>query len=109
MGVALLANSFLVLAEVLEDRSSRWVAEIIFRSSWGWSPFSGEIEMLFRIQHLPRVIARFEECCSVVRARARATSSSMARCAADGNELMRFRYASSSASTGGDKVYNAAA
>lgn len=106
------ANSFPALVELPEGHSSRRVVEIIFRSSWGLPPFAGAIEMLFRVQHPPRATARFEEYRSAVRARARtrAAASGATRCAADGNEMMRFHCAASSASAGGDgEVYDAAA
>ncbi|KAG1360833.1 hypothetical protein COCNU_09G002960 [Cocos nucifera] len=107
MEVAPPANSFPALEELPEGHSSRRVVEIIFRSSWGRPPFAGEIEMLFRVQHPPRAGARFEEYRSAVRARTAASGA--ARCAADGNEMMRFHCAPSSASAGGGEVYDAAA
>ncbi|XP_008809047.2 uncharacterized protein LOC103720875 [Phoenix dactylifera] len=101
------ANSFPALSELPEGHSSRRVVEIIFRSSWGRPPFAGEIEMLFRVQHPPKAAARFEEYRSAVRSRPAASGA--ARCAADGNEMMRFHCAPSSASAGGGEVYDAAA
>ncbi|XP_010906613.1 uncharacterized protein [Elaeis guineensis] len=107
MEVAPPANSLPALEELPVGHSSRRVVEIIFRSSWGRPPFAGEIKMLFRVQHPPRATARFEEYRSAVRAHTAASSA--ARCAADGNEMMRFHRAPSSASAGGGEVYDAAA
>ncbi|OAY68826.1 hypothetical protein ACMD2_15643 [Ananas comosus] len=81
-------GAFPTLAEVPEGHSSRRVVEIIFVSSWGAAPFPGEIEMLFRVHNPARTAARFEEYRDAVRARA--ARSGEPRCAADGNEVMRF-------------------
>ncbi|XP_074558693.1 uncharacterized protein LOC141814656 [Curcuma longa] len=84
-----LPGRFPSLSELPRGHSSRRVVEIIFTSSW--SPdaaFPGEIEMLFRVRNPARTVARFEEHRAAVRARSGAGDS---RCAADGNEMMRFR------------------
>ncbi|XP_020593958.1 uncharacterized protein LOC110034055 [Phalaenopsis equestris] len=77
------------LVDLPPGHSSRRVVELIFESSWSprgsISPFPGEIEMLFRVHHPPRSVARFEDHRSAVRSR-----SDDPRCAADGNEMMRF-------------------
>ncbi|CAL9051631.1 unnamed protein product [Musa banksii] len=85
------------LTELPAGHSSRRVVEIIFSSSWCSSgadgvdgsaaaaAFPSEIEMLFRVHNPARTVARFEEHRASVRARA-----DDARCAADGNEMMRF-------------------
>ncbi|URD99374.1 Zinc finger protein [Musa troglodytarum] len=76
------------LTELPAGHSSRRVVEIIFSSSWcssGAGAFPSEIEMLFRVHNPARTVARFEEHRASVRARA-----DDARCAADGNEMMRF-------------------
>ncbi|XP_064965536.1 uncharacterized protein LOC135612788 [Musa acuminata AAA Group] len=90
------ANPFPTLAELPAGHSSRRVVEIIFSSSWasssssgnggGAAAFPGEIEMLFRVHNPARTVVRFEEYRAAVRARAH----NDARCAADGNEMMRF-------------------
>ncbi|KAK8963846.1 hypothetical protein KSP40_PGU011924 [Platanthera guangdongensis] len=87
------------LADLPTGHSSRRVVEIIFSSSWSprGAPFPGEIEMLFRVHHPPRAVVRFEEHRAAVRSRA-----GEPRCAADGNEMMRFH---SSVASGG--IYNA--
>ncbi|RZR90322.1 hypothetical protein BHM03_00018181 [Ensete ventricosum] len=83
------------LTELPAGHSSRRVVEIIFSSSWCSAGAGGvdgpaaaspsEIEMLFRVHNPARTVARFEEHRASVRARA-----DDARCAADGNEVMRF-------------------
>ncbi|RWW30483.1 hypothetical protein GW17_00004933 [Ensete ventricosum] len=91
------ANPFPTLAELPAGHSSRRVVEIIFSSSWasssssssgngGAAAFPGQIEMLFRVHNPARTVVRFEEYRAAVRARAH----NDARCAADGNEMMRF-------------------
>ncbi|PKA46481.1 hypothetical protein AXF42_Ash012614 [Apostasia shenzhenica] len=94
------AASLPTLADLPDGHSSRRVVEIIFSSSWSpcGAPFPGEIEMLFRVHHPPRAVACFEEYRAAVRSRA-----SDARCAADGNEMMRFH----SASAAGGGIYDA--
>ncbi|XP_042504334.1 uncharacterized protein LOC122081324 [Macadamia integrifolia] len=102
---------FPTLTELPEGHPSRNVVEIIFHTSWSPKVFSGRIDMLFKVQHLPKTVARFEEYREMVKSRASAgdlnsdtssgggrgdsiSSSSCreddARCIADGNELMRF-------------------
>ncbi|CAL9758046.1 unnamed protein product [Musa acuminata subsp. burmannicoides] len=100
------ADPFPTLAELPTGHSSRRVVEIIFSSSWSSSggrpaaAFPGEIEMLFRVHNPARTVARFEEHRAAVRARA--ARSDDARCAADGNEMMRFH-----CGVGGGVVYDA--
>ncbi|KAG0474898.1 hypothetical protein HPP92_014584 [Vanilla planifolia] len=86
------------LADLPKGHSSRRVIEIIFETTWSprGAPFLGEIEMLFRVHHPPRAVARFEEYRAAVRSR-----SNEPRCAADGNEMMRFHASSSSAASAG--------
>lgn len=87
------------LADLPAGHSSRRVVEIIFSSSWSprGSPFPGAIEMLFRVHHPPRSVARFEELRGAVSSRA-----DDPRCAADGNEMMRFH-----TSFAAGEIYNA--
>ncbi|WOK98995.1 hypothetical protein Cni_G07707 [Canna indica] len=94
-------NPFPTLAELPAGHSSRRVVEIIFSSSWssssgvnggGAAAFPGEIEMLFRVHNPARTVSRFEEHRAAVRVRA----DSDARCAADGNEMLRFHCGSGS-------------
>ncbi|CAL9077859.1 unnamed protein product [Musa hybrid cultivar] len=84
-----LADPFPTMEELPKGHSSRRVVEIIFSSSWSASAggaFPGEIEMLFRVDNPARTLARFEEHRALVRGRA----VDGARCAADGNEVLRF-------------------
>ncbi|OWM88386.1 uncharacterized protein LOC116205443 [Punica granatum] len=89
---------FPALTELPEGHPSRNVVEIIFHTGWSPKAFSGRVEMIFKVQNGPRAVAHFEEYREGVKARAaRASPRSSqpgdenARCAADGNEVMRFR------------------
>lgn len=82
---------FPALTELPEGHPSRNVVEIIFHTSWSPKSFSGRIEVLFKVQNLPRTVARFEEYREVVKSRASCGGGEeRARCVADGNEVMRF-------------------
>ncbi|KAK9103168.1 hypothetical protein Sjap_020422 [Stephania japonica] len=93
---------FPALTELPDGHPSRKVVEIIFHSSWHpKEEFSGRgrIEMLFKVQNLQKTVARFEEYREIVKSRALALTCSaardreeedVARCVADGNEVMRF-------------------
>ncbi|XP_022156447.1 uncharacterized protein LOC111023338 [Momordica charantia] len=89
------ANDFIfpALSELPEGHHSRSVVEIIFHTSWSPKAFAGRVEMIFKVQNGSKTVARFEEYREMVKARA-ATGSPAdeenARCAADGNEVMRF-------------------
>lgn len=65
--------------------------EIIFTSNW-WptTAFCGEIEMVFKVQNSSKKVAAFEEYRQKMRSCAGPNDS---RCAADGNEMMRFHSA----------------
>ncbi|MQL82389.1 hypothetical protein Taro_014840 [Colocasia esculenta] len=101
-------SSLPTLTELPAGHSSHRVVEIIFSSSWSGagSPFPGMIEMLFKVRNPPRTVARFEEYREAVRARA---GPGDARCAADGNEMMRFHCAPDGPTTtpAGDPIYDA--
>ncbi|XP_042510782.1 uncharacterized protein LOC122086134 [Macadamia integrifolia] len=94
---------FPTLTELPEGHPSRNVVEIIFHTSWSPKVFSGRIEMMFKVQHLAKTVARFEEYRELVKSRCgggggggNGGSSSASskeddvRCVADGNEVMRF-------------------
>nr|GMC87306.1 uncharacterized protein LOC109189631 [Ipomoea batatas] len=82
---------FPALTELPEGHPSRNVVEIIFHTSWSPKAFSGRIEVLFKVQNLPRTVARFEEYREAVKSRASCGGGEdRARCVADGNEVMRF-------------------
>ncbi|KAL1548075.1 hypothetical protein AAHA92_16355 [Salvia divinorum] len=83
------------LTELPKDHPSRNVVEIIFHTSWGEKSFSGQIEMVFKVQSLARTLNRFEEYRDAVKLRAGSAAAGdagedHARCIADGNEVMRF-------------------
>lgn len=110
-------KSLPTLTELPAGHSSRRVVEIIFASSWSsrGTPFPGEIEMLFRVHNPTRTVSRFEDYRAAVQGMAEGANDG--RCAADGNEMMRFQCAppSSSASavavaaaaTADDVIYDA--
>lgn len=88
---------FPTLTELPEGHSSRNVVEIIFHTSWSQKALPGRIEMIFKVNNLPKTVARFEEYREAVKARAGAGAGNPgsrreedARCLADGNEVMRF-------------------
>ncbi|CAA7410820.1 unnamed protein product [Spirodela intermedia] len=84
-------SRFATLTEVPEGHSSWGVVEIIFASTWSQTGATAprEIERLFKVRHPPRAVAGFEEYLEAVRSRA---GKQDPRCAADGNEMMRFHY-----------------
>nr|ACF22754.1 hypothetical protein-2 [Brachypodium distachyon] len=82
------AAALLAMTELPEGHSSRRVVELIFASGWGADDsVLPEVEALFRVQATARAAARFED---ARRAAARSPGAD-ARCAADGNEMMRFQ------------------
>ncbi|KAK4389456.1 hypothetical protein Sango_2282600 [Sesamum angolense] len=94
------------LVELPEGHPSRNVVEIIFHTSWGEKNFSGQVEMVFKVQNLTRTVTRFEEYRELVKSRASCAakgadgSEDLVRCVADGNEVMRF-YCLGATSNGG--------
>ncbi|GFQ04020.1 hypothetical protein PHJA_002545900 [Phtheirospermum japonicum] len=83
------------LTELPDGHPSRNVVEIIFHTSWGEKSFSGQVEMVFKVQNLTRTVTRFEEYREVVKSFVASTDAAAgvedhARCVADGNEVMRF-------------------
>ncbi|KAG9452385.1 hypothetical protein H6P81_005289 [Aristolochia fimbriata] len=87
------------LTELPEGHSSRNVVEIIFRTSWSEKAFPGTIEMMFKVHNPAATATRFEEYREAVKTRASAAAAAggglgsrreNSRCAADGNEVMRF-------------------
>ncbi|KAJ9542224.1 hypothetical protein OSB04_028730 [Centaurea solstitialis] len=76
------------VSELGPEDSGRNIVEIIFKSSWlkrDHPIFT--IERILKVHNTRRTIQRFEDCRDAVKLRAAATAS---RCAADGNELLRF-------------------
>ncbi|GMH22767.1 hypothetical protein Nepgr_024610 [Nepenthes gracilis] len=86
------------LCELPEGHPSRNVVEIIFQTRWTPKPFTGRIEMVFKIQNMQKTVSRFEDYREAVKNRAGSRSArddlckyeDTARCVADGNEMMRF-------------------
>ncbi|KAL0296227.1 UNVERIFIED_CONTAM: hypothetical protein Sradi_6674800 [Sesamum radiatum] len=83
------------LTELPEGHPSRNVVEIIFHTRWGDNSFSGQVEMVFKVQNLTRTVTRFEEYREMVKSRVSSTDATdggedHARCVADGNEVLRF-------------------
>ncbi|KAK1416432.1 hypothetical protein QVD17_32223 [Tagetes erecta] len=81
------------VTELGPEDSGRNIVEIIFKSSWqnkNHPIFT--IERILKINNTRRTIQRFEDCRNTVKNRATATATTTAtsRCAADGNELLRF-------------------
>ncbi|KAL3737997.1 hypothetical protein ACJRO7_019518 [Eucalyptus globulus] len=92
------------LTELPEGHPSRNVVEIIFHTSWGPKPFAGGIDVILKVQNGQRTAARFEEYRELVKSRAGSggpPGDEDARCAADGNEMMRFRCMGPTAREGG--------
>ncbi|XP_010533772.1 PREDICTED: uncharacterized protein LOC104809457 [Tarenaya hassleriana] len=82
------------VSELGPEDSGRNVVEIIFKSSWlkKDNPIC-KIERILKVHNTQRTIQRFEDCRDAVKARALQTPRKDARCAADGNELLRFHCA----------------
>jgi hypothetical protein len=77
------------MTELPEGHSSRRIVELIFASGWGPHAPEVEVEALFRVHSTARAVSRFEDARAAARARGAAADD--ARCAADGNEVMRFQ------------------
>ncbi|PIA50158.1 hypothetical protein AQUCO_01300713v1 [Aquilegia coerulea] len=89
---------FPALTELSEEHPSHNVLQMIFNSSWSTvNTFSGQIEMVFKVENRPKTITRFEEYREIVKTRAVCSGSpgnggkeEYGRCIADGNEVMGF-------------------
>ncbi|KAA8537526.1 hypothetical protein F0562_027134 [Nyssa sinensis] len=79
------------VSELGPEDSGRNIVEIIFKSSWlkKDNPIC-KIERILKIHNTKRIIQRFEDCRDSVKIRANNTTKKNPRCAADGNELLRF-------------------
>lgn len=79
------------VSELGPEDSSRNIVEIIFKSSWlkQNSPMC-KIERILKVHNTQRTIQRFEDCRDAVKTRALNSTRKNPRCAADGNELLRF-------------------
>lgn len=79
------------VSELDPEDSGRNIVEIIFKSSWlkKDNPIC-KIERILKVHNTQRTIQRFEECRDTVKNRALGSTKKNPRCAADGNELLRF-------------------
>lgn len=81
------------VSELGPEDSGRNIVEIIFKSSWlkKDNPICN-IERILKVHNTKRTIQRFEDCRDAVKLRANTNSNTKKdpRCAADGNELLRF-------------------
>lgn len=90
-----------VVSELGPDDSGRNIVEIIFKSSWlkKDNPIC-KIERILKVHNTQRTIQRFEDCRDTVKTRALNSTRKNPRCAADGNELLRFHCTTLSCSLG---------
>ncbi|KAH8515154.1 hypothetical protein H0E87_003855 [Populus deltoides] len=79
------------VSELGPEDSGRNIVEIIFKSSWlkKDNPIC-KIERILKVHNTQRTIQRFEDCRDAVKTRALNSTKKNPRCAADGNELLRF-------------------
>ncbi|KAM3316786.1 hypothetical protein ACQJBY_034754 [Aegilops geniculata] len=100
-------SALLEMTELPEGHPSRRVVELIFASGWArGDDGAAEVEALFRVHGTARAAARFEAARAAARARGEAAAD--ARCAADGNEVMRFQCRPAAEAAGGSEVICAA-
>nr|XP_016461107.1 PREDICTED: uncharacterized protein LOC107784482 [Nicotiana tabacum] len=79
------------VSELSPEDSSRNIVEIIFKSSWlkKDNPIC-KIERILKVHNTKRIIHKFEDYRDAVKLRATVNGKKNPRCAADGNELLRF-------------------
>ncbi|EEF52710.1 uncharacterized protein LOC8274650 [Ricinus communis] len=89
------------VSELGPEDSGRNIVEIIFKSSWlkKDNPIC-KIERILKVHNTQRTIQRFEDCRDAVKTRALNSTKKNPRCAADGNELLRFHCTTLSCSLG---------
>lgn len=89
------------VSELGPEDSGRNIVEIIFKSSWlkKDSPVC-VIERILKVHNTKRTIQKFEDCRDAVKFRANTNTKRDPRCAADGNELLRFHCTSLTCSLG---------
>ncbi|KAK8369573.1 hypothetical protein E1A91_A01G116300v1 [Gossypium mustelinum] len=89
------------VSELGPEDSGRNIVEIIFKSSWlkKDNPIC-KIERILKVHNNQRTIQRFEDCRDAVKTRALNSTRKNPRCAADGNELLRFHCTTLSCSLG---------
>ncbi|KAF7051425.1 hypothetical protein CFC21_059662 [Triticum aestivum] len=101
------SSALLEMTELPEGHPSRRVVELIFASGWARAADgAAEVDALFRVHGTARAAARFEAARAAARARGEAAGE--ARCAADGNEVMRFQCRPAAEAGGGSEVICAA-
>lgn len=89
------------VSELGPEDSGRNIVEIIFKSSWLKKDRTiCKIERILKVHNTQRTIQRFEDCRDVVKLRANNNTKKNPRCAADGNELLRFHCTSLTCSLG---------
>ncbi|KAL0904120.1 hypothetical protein M5K25_026194 [Dendrobium thyrsiflorum] len=91
------------VSELGPEDSGRHIVEIIFKSSWQKNHRTiCKIDRILKVHNTPRTIARFEDYRAAVKSLATAAAASRRnpRCAADGNELLRFHSVSLSCQLG---------
>ncbi|KAK8642363.1 hypothetical protein V6N13_011709 [Hibiscus sabdariffa] len=89
------------VSELGPEDSGRNIVEIIFKSSWlkNDNPIC-KIERILKVHNTERTIQRFEDCRDAVKTRVLNSTRKNPRCAADGNELLRFHCTTLSCSLG---------
>ncbi|KAM0935218.1 putative transcription factor C2H2 family [Dioscorea sansibarensis] len=80
------------VSELGAEDSGRNIVEIIFKSSWHRRCHlpACTIERILKVHNNPRTLARFEDYRGAVKSRWALNPKKHPRCAADGNELLRF-------------------
>lgn len=79
------------LTELLDGDSGKNIVRIIFQTGWNGNKGAPSIERILKIHNSPKMFARFEEYREAIKAKAsRSSVRQNERCAADGNELLRF-------------------
>ncbi|CAA2953877.1 Zinc finger, C2H2 domain containing [Olea europaea subsp. europaea] len=82
------------VSEMGQDDSSRNIVEIIFKSSWLKKDSAiCNIERILKVHNTQLTIQQFEEYRDAVKICATSNAKKNPRCAADGNELLRFHCA----------------
>ncbi|KAJ0971009.1 hypothetical protein J5N97_018968 [Dioscorea zingiberensis] len=99
------------VTELGVEDSGRNIVEIIFKSSWHRRRDlpACTIERILKVHNTPRTLARFEDYRAGVKSRWALNPKKHPRCAADGNELLRFLPAPLSCSFRSTSLCSAAA
>ncbi|KAL1543872.1 hypothetical protein AAHA92_20791 [Salvia divinorum] len=79
------------VCELGAEDTSKNIVEIIFQSSWLKKNIPVcKIDRILKVQNTPKTISKFEEYRDTIKAKAGRLPKKHPRCAADGNELLRF-------------------